>query len=213
MKPALQTLALLTTLFTLTTPGLRAEEAKPVDTTPKLAYGLLMKQSDKIVFAPCRDKSYAIVDDISPEQSVTASLKSLGMEGGKKFYVEVLGYVEGISLKVSGLNFARVDGRCQKPGGDDEAWRASGYEPGWALAAGGEQVSIKLQDKSDIHFPYSRFKREGKVARFEAGEGKNKLSLQFDQQVCRDAKSETLFGWTAHLTLNGQTLKGCAWQR
>lgn len=190
-----------------------AEEAKTADNTPKLASGLLMKQGDKLVFAPCRDRSYAIVDDTSPQKGITTALKSLGLDSGAKLYVEIYGVIEGINLKANTLNFARADGRCQPPGTSLEAWQATGNEPGWAMAAGGDTVQVKILGKSDVTVPYTPFKVDGDKVSFEATQGKNKVSLQLERQTCRDAKTNTLFGWTARLTVNDQPLKGCAWQR
>ena len=50
-------------------------------------------------------------------------------------------------LKATGFNMAQTEGRCQLPGTKEEAWRASGNEPGWVLAAGGD--SPVLQRGSD----------------------------------------------------------------
>lgn len=43
-------LAVLATILFAST--LHAEEAKPVDNTPKLAYGQMLKQGEKLVFRP-----------------------------------------------------------------------------------------------------------------------------------------------------------------
>ena len=122
--------ALLALLFAC---GLQAQDSKPADKTPRIASGLLMKQGDKLVFAPCRDRSYAMVDDISPERMVTRALDSVGLAAGKKLYVELMAVLDGGMLRASGLNLARAEGRCQQPGGNVESWRASGNEPGWLL--------------------------------------------------------------------------------
>ena len=53
--------------------GLQAQDGKPAATKPKLASGLMMKQGDKLIFAPCRDRSYATVDDISPAGMLSAA--------------------------------------------------------------------------------------------------------------------------------------------
>ena len=133
MKIRHSIIALLAALFAC---GLQAQDSKPADNTPKLASGLLMKQGDKLVFAPCRDRSYAMVEDISPERVVTRALNSVGLEAGKKLYVELMAVIEGGMIKASGLNLARTEGRCQQPGGNEESWRAAGNEPGWLLAVG-----------------------------------------------------------------------------
>lgn len=200
-------------LATFLCTGALAEEAKPVDNTPKLTYGLLMKQGGKLVFAPCRDRSYAIVDDVSSGGSVTQALNGIGLEAGKKLYVELVGVVEGMDLKASGLNFARAEGRCQLPGGAEENWRAAGNEPGWNLLAGGDKILLHRKGKPDVSVPYAPFRSEGNLASYEASQGGNKLTLRFEKMVCRDKATDVLLGWTATVTVNGETLKGCAWQR
>lgn len=203
-------IAFLAALAAFASSAVQSEEAA----SPKLASGLLMKQGDKLVFAPCRDRSYAIVDDISPNAEVTGALKRIGLEAGKKLYVELFAVIEGMDLKASGLNFARPEGRCQPPGSQDEAWQAAGN--GWALAAGGDQVMVKRPGKPDVVVPYAPFKTEGNLTSYEASQAGNKLALRFDRAVCQQqakGAGDVLLGWTARVTVNGETLKGCAWQR
>lgn len=186
---------------------------KPVDTTPRLAYGLMLKQGEKLVFAPCRDRSYAFMEDVSKDQLVTKALNMVGLESGKKLYVELLGIIEGVSLKASGINMAQTEGRCQLPGTKEEAWRASGNEPGWVLAAGGQMVTLKLPEKPELSLPYTPFKREGKLAIFEGASEAGKLTVRLEKTLCRDTMADAVFSWTATVTANGQTYKGCAWER
>ena len=186
---------------------------KPVDTTPKLAYGLMMKQGEKTIFAPCRDQSYAFMQDVSTDQFVTKALNMVGLDSGKKLYVELLGIIEGGTLKASGINMAKTEGRCQLPGTKEEAWRASGNEPGWVLAAGGQMVSFKQSEKPGLNLPYTPFKREGKLALFEGATEAGKLSVRLENTLCRDTMADAVFNWTATVTANGQTYKGCAWER
>lgn len=195
-----------------------AEEAPAAaEAVPKLAYGQLMQQGDKLVFAPCRERSYALVEDVSDGRAVLGALEQVGLAAGKKLYVELLGITDGQTLKASALNLARTDGRCQQPGGADEAWRAageaSGSAPGWALAAGGEEVMLKRQGEADLVLPYREFVRDGRVASYQGAAGGHALSLRLEQQACRDAAAAAVFGWTATLKVDGRTLQGCAWQR
>jgi putative lipoprotein len=202
--------ALAAALFAST---LHAQEAKPADTTPKVASGLMMKQGGKLVFAPCRDRSYAMVDDISPDGMVTKALDSVGLAAGKKLYVELMAVVDGGMLRASGLNLARAEGRCQQPGGNEESWRASGNEPGWLLAIGPEVVVLKRLGQPDVNVPGAPTVRDGVVVRFEARTGATRLKARFENKVCHDTMADAVFGWTATVEINGQTLKGCAWQR
>lgn len=193
--------------------ALHAEEAKPVDGTPKLAYGLMIKQGDKVLFAPCRDRSYAKFDDVSTDRSVTRLLDEMGLSAGQRLYVELLGVLENGTLKASGFNMLRVEGRCQMPGGKEEAWRAAGNDPAWALVAGGEHVQLLRYGQPEVALPYAEFKAEGKVRRYDAAQGGNKLAVRLEQTLCRDSAANAVFAWTATADLNGQVLKGCAWQR
>ena len=202
--------ALLALLFAC---GLQAQDSKPADKTPKIASGLLMKQGDKLVFAPCRDRSYAMVDDISPERMVTRALDSVGLAAGKKLYVELMAVLDGGMLRASGLNLARAEGRCQQPGGNVESWRASGNEPGWLLAVGPEVVVLKRLGQPDANVPPTPIVREGGVVRFEVQTEASRLKARFENKVCNDTMADAVFGWTAMVEINGQTLKGCAWQR
>lgn len=195
--------------------GVHADEAATpaAESKPKLAYGLMMKQGDKLVFSPCRDRSYALVEDVSADGSVLAGLEQVGLAAGKKLYVELLGVSDGLALKASALNLARTDGRCQQPGGADEAWRAAGIAPAWALAAGGEQIMVKRPGAADLVLPYREFVRDGRLARYDGEAAGHAVKLRFEQKTCRDATAAAVFGWTATLTVDGQTLQGCAWQR
>ena len=191
----------------------QAEEAKPVEKTPKLAYGLMMKQGDRLIFTPCRDRTYANVEDVSADGSVTKVLNSVGLDSGKRLYVELLGVLDNGLLKASGFNMARVEGRCQMPGGKEESWRAAGNDPAWALVAGGEHVRLQRYGKPEVVLPYAEFKLEGGVSRYDGRAEQNKLAVRLEKTLCRDVEVNGVFAWTASVDLNGQTLKGCAWQR
>lgn len=187
--------------------------SKPVDTKPRLAYGQVLKYGDKLMFAPCRDRSFVFFEDVSADGQVGKALDLIGLAAGKKLYVELLGFVEHDRLKASQVNFAQTDGRCQVPGTSDEAWRASGNEPGWILAAGGERVQFKRQGREEVVLPYAPVLPENGQANYRVSEGGHALILRFEQKLCRDQQANSVFGWTASVTLDGETLQGCAWQR
>lgn len=186
---------------------------KPADTTPRLAYGQMVQYGGKRMFAPCRDRSFYEFDDISIDGELGKTLDRVGLSAGRKIYVELIAYVEAGRLKASGLNLAHAEGRCQVPGGRDEAWRASGNEPGWILAAGSEWVQLKRFGQPEVTVPYAPFKQENEIASFDSRHGGQQLSIRFEHRTCTDSMADAVFGWTANLTLNGETLRGCAWQR
>lgn len=193
--------------------GLSAEEIKPPDNVAKLSYGQMIKQGEKLIFAPCRDRSYALLEDVSEDKKLTKALALIGLEQGKKLYVELKGVLEGGVLKASELNLAHTDGRCQQPGSKDEAWRAAGNEPGWMLAAGGAELLLKRQGKPNLLLPYNGFKSVGPLQVYEVTEDGQTLSVRIEPTLCRDTMAESVFGWSASVTINSETLKGCAWQR
>jgi len=185
--------------------GLQAEEAPAKATAAKFTYGMMMQAGDRAIFSPCRDRSYATMEDVSPDRAVTQALNSIGLASGKKLYVELMAEVEAGVLKASALNLARTEGRCQLPGTADEAWRAAGNEPGWVLAAGGDKVLLKRHGKPDLTAPYGA----DKPAVFTS----DNLSFRLENRICRDSMADDVFGWTATVTADGQSLQGCAWQR
>ncbi|PKO38304.1 MAG: hypothetical protein CVU33_09055 [Betaproteobacteria bacterium HGW-Betaproteobacteria-6] len=197
----------------LASTALQAEEAKPVDNTPKMAYGLLMQQGERLIFSPCRDRSYANVEDVSTDGSVTRALNSVGLAAGKRLYVELLGVLDNGTLKALAFNMARVEGRCQMPGGKEESWRAAGNDPAWALVAGGEYVRLQRYGKPEVVLPYTEFRSEGNVSRYDGSADRNKMAIRLEKTVCRDVQANGAFAWSASVELNGEVLRGCAWQR
>lgn len=189
--------------------GLHAAEAALAVSSPKFAYGMLLQHEGKVIFSPCRDRSYAIIEDVSPDHAVTQALNRIGLAAGKKLYVELMAVVEGGALKASALNLAQVEGRCQLPGTRDEAWRAAGNEPGWILAAGGERIVLKRHGQPDLTAPYLAAKQDGKAVVFAA----EHLAVRLENAICQDSTGTAVFGWTASVTAGDQMLQGCAWQR
>ena len=175
---------------------LHAEEVKSLDSLQKMAYGLMLKQGDRLIFAPCRDRSYANVEDVSADGSVTSVLNSVGLGAGKRLYVELLGVLHNGTLNASAVNMARVEGRCQMP-----------------LVAGSEYVQLRRYGNPEVVLPYTEFRTEGNVTRYDGANEHYKLSVRFDKTLCRDTETNGVFAWTATLNLNGQALKGCAWAR
>lgn len=188
------------------TPG---DSAPAVD---KIAKGLLMKHGERLIFAPCRDRSYVNVEDVSPNTAVTASLKEFGLGEGKNLYVEFMGKLDGGRLAVSAINLARREARCWQAGGPDEAWRAVGQPPGWTLVAGGGQLRLSRDGQADLSAAYSEIRNADGVAQIVTG-GAEKGDWRFRRQACVDQKAGILFGWQAELKVDGQLLRGCAWQR
>lgn len=121
--------------------------------------------------------------------------------------------VDGGMIRASGLNQARTDGRCQEPGGKEESWRAAGSEPGWLLAVGEEVVALLRPGAADLRLPCRVSGNEGGATRLESAVEGKRLAVALEKWMCRDPVADSVFGWTATVNVNGETLTGCAWQR
>jgi putative lipoprotein len=197
---------------TLLATVLHAEETRLLNNLPKMVYGMLRRQGDRLMFAPCHERSTAIVEDVSVDGSVISILNSVGLAAGKRLYVELLGVFDNGTLKASAVNMARVEGaaRCRVARRSHGVRRVMIRQ---ALVAGGEFVQLRRYGNPEVVLPYKEFRTEGKVTRYDGANESYKLSVRLDRLLCRDADMKGVFAWTATLDLNGQVLKGCAWTR
>lgn len=188
-----------------------AEEV-PAANEEKMAKGLLMKYQDRLIFSPCRQRSYFTLKDASPDAVLAAKLGALGLDVGKNVYVELFGRIDGDNLHFSRINFARKEARCLESGGPDELWRASGNDPAWQLVVGEGHVLLKRQGRSALKLPYGEIKTEGDLTTISVPD-QPASQWQLRQQSCRDKTAELLLGWHVEIKIDGEILQGCAWQR
>ena len=66
---------------------------------------------------------------------------------------------------------------------------------------------------AQVAVPAAPLTLEPGLATFSASKDNQSVSLRFERQLCYDTMADAVFGWTASVTANGETLKGCAWQR
>jgi putative lipoprotein len=176
----------------------------------KLARGILLESSGKLVLAPCRDRSYVTVNDISREGWVTKALTGIGLGGSRKIYAELVGKIDNSVLAVSALNFAYPDGRCQAPGGKDETWQAAG--DGWLLSLNDDSLSVRRGDGKAVAKAMSGAAPPVAAETTDWSRSGPGYAVRFQRQACR-SKDGAVFGWQATVEFEGQRLSGCAWQR
>jgi hypothetical protein len=100
---------------------------------PKIARGLLLLHEGRVFMAPCRDRSYVNVEDVSEGGAVLAALRDFGLAPGKQPLRRADGRAGGRQLlRVSGLNFAHATARCLGEAENEEDWRALGLQAEWA---------------------------------------------------------------------------------
>lgn len=186
-----------TTSVVPTTPMAQISAAAPAQ--PKIARGLLLLHEGRVFMAPCRDRSYVNVEDVSEGGAVLAALRDFGLAPGYNLYVELMGVQEGGLLRVSGLNFAHATARCLGEAENEEDWRALGLQAEWAAAAGAGALRVERADASELRTTYDAVKDDKGTRSIEA-EG---VALSFTPGLCRTADGKMLTGWRATLVPAG----------
>lgn len=199
----------LTALSCLAPPlAVSAEEAPKVD---KIARGLLMLHAEKLIFAPCRERIYAEIDDVSTDQQLGSALLKLGLAEKKPLYVEFVGQIDAGRLNASAINFASTQARCQSSASIDEKWRGIGQGPRWSLRIGEHTAKLAQEGQTELTFSDVALKLDGDQARLRFN-GNISEQWSFKRGLCHGEENNTLFGWQAELKRANGTLRGCAWQ-
>ena len=188
--------------------------AAAADATPpseQIARGLLMQHAGKMIFSPCRERTYVQVEDFSPDQTLSAALLTLGLAENKPLYVEFTGLAEADSLKVTWINFAHTEARCQASAKPDEKWRAIGDAPPWSMRLSERQV--RLEQAGQPEFRQSDVVMDAAPERIGIAVGKeHPEQWLLTRQLCHSEDKAILFGWHAELRRASGILVGCAWQ-
>ena len=188
------------------------QPAVPVPAVPKLAKGLLMQYGERLIFTPCRDRSYHDLKDISSQGVLRQELNVLGLAPTQALYVEFLATLEGPNLMASGLNMARRDTRCYDAGIPNETWRALGQDGSWSFVLAQGMLRFERQGKPLQEFPETRVsaRDEGFDLQSPAFSGE---TWAIEPGYCRTPQQDVVFGWRVNLNLAGEKLSGCAWLR
>ncbi len=192
-----------------------AVEPAPAVSEEKIAKGLLLQHEGRKIFSPCRHRSYYKLEDVSPNADVSAQLVKLGLVDGKNLYVEFLSVIEQDQLQAKHINLARAEARCHEAGGPDEIWRAAGQAnqgSAWQLVVAADELLLTRPGKPELKLAYKSH-QEGSGAVVLTTSDKPEAAWRIQRQYCQDQASGTLYGWQAELTVDGEVLKGCAWQR
>lgn len=201
-------LAALLCLSTLSLTPACAEEAPAGP--PPVARGLLLQHADRLIFSPCRERSYVSVVDESPEQAVTTTLHKLGLNAQTPVYVELLGQAESGSLRVTGLNLARLDARCYARQEARGPWQAAGQTPHWRLRTEGQELTLELAGNEALTSKFTEDVSTPQVSQLKTT-STPALSGEIKAETCTSASGEVT-GWTIKARYRGTELNGCAWR-
>ena len=182
----------------------------------KVARGLMLYSQDRMIFSPCRDRSYTSVEDGSSNGELSATLKQFGLADGKPLYVEVFGEAQAGMLRMHALNMAQQDARCYAPRRSTGEWRAAGGKPAWALTLFEGEATLQRADDKDLTGKYEETRSTPTEAEIRIAGGST-AAIRMTRQNCRetavDGGKERLYAWTAEIDIGGQKLQGCAWRQ
>lgn len=131
-------------------------------------------------------------------------------------YGEVIGHLEtGLTdgfvadyaarFVVDSINILTAENpkRCQLP---THPTRAFGTEPFWSISFEGKQLAFQKmgEEKQLLELSSSRIESDQRRYQFEGG------SLELNQRSCVDNMSDSIYGWSSQLELNGVKYQGCA---
>lgn len=150
-------------------------------------------------------------------QNVREQAEKLTRTPYQPIYAEVIGYLEPPSHRgfdsdytgrfvVQQVNMLTAENpkRCDQP---LRSTQVLGNEPFWSLKfEHAEQASFAVlgQDRQTLQLDERQITQTARHYLFD------NAKLQMNQKLCSDTMSDTLYGWTAALTMNEQDWQGCA---
>ena len=186
------------------------EAAKETPVEDKVARGLMLWNQDRMIFTPCRDRSYTAVDDASPDGATGKALKTLGLADGVPLYVEVFGEPASGMLRMHGLNMAQKDARCYAPRRSTGDWRAAGGKA-WALTVFEGKGTLQQADREDLVGNVNETSTHDRVEIHL--QSTSTVIIKLQRQTCHDTAQQRIYAWTAEVDHPGGKLSGCAWRQ
>jgi putative lipoprotein len=196
-------------------PAPAAPAAAPASTAPALPgvkplRGNAVLGKDGIGIVPCGESSQRIAE-IAPEAQ---PFLDKYLEGGAKEF-----FVEGEAVPAAGghlrvLRFHRLYSEgpgCDAPL-DSMRFAAWGNEPFWAAVDAGEALRIERLGSEPMVAQPRTFREDGADWLVEGQSSAGLLRLRLSPGFCSDGMSDSLYAWTATVTVGKDTLKGCGFR-
>jgi uncharacterized membrane protein/uncharacterized lipoprotein NlpE involved in copper resistance len=181
-----------------------AASAARLDPPRTLFRGMLSRDADRLLLAPCNGGRSLRVRDVSPEVIITAAITDIGFDERGSVYVEAYGKRQNGELWIDRLNRAGVEMSCPT---DAIGFGAQGNEPGWTFVSRGNAVTFSRQDGVEFDsppLPLSWRWRGGRPDRAEAvlktATESSAFDAVFTPRLCRDTMADAVYGFTATVT-------------
>ena len=133
--------------------------------------------------------------------------------GAKEFFLD--GWGRNVEGNPEFVSIDRI--YTEGPGCDEKdlglaLFRAKGNEPFWSIDVTPSGVILQRPDHETRTAEYQPLEKSADGVRHFAGDTpEGKLELTLTPGKCSDGMSDTVYGWTATASINGEQLKGCAY--
>ncbi|ORT51754.1 hypothetical protein ST37_05255 [Vibrio sp. qd031] len=165
-------------------------------------------------FQPCGSNQQYWVS-LAPE--VAKELQLLTREPYQPLYAELEGVLAPVGqavlstdfpaqFKVTAANLVSAENpqRCNQ---SPQPARAIGNEPNWIMKWDNEFITYQRMGSEAQTFPIAEVRSSQNKTTFRFDQPKGELALT--RGWCRDAMSDSLYGWQAQAKISGETLQGC----
>lgn len=224
LRQALPAIALMTLLTGCSSPS----TSEPVDITPAdsqqadangnkvqafMLRGSVVLGHESYSIQPCGStKQYWLTIPPTERQA----LADITRPGYEPMYGEFIGYLEpapadgfaadyDARFQVKQINLISAEmtqGCAQTP----HQTRAFGHEPGWVVEISGNQASLLRPDNQRQQQIISKKRIQSGLQHYQG----DAFQLDLTKQQCNDTMSDSLFGWHAELSWEGNSYRGCA---
>lgn len=89
------------------------------------------------------------------------------------------------------------------------AFLARGNEPFWSVRSGQDGVTLERPGVAAVSGPFNGVTESNGARRIESETPAGPLIVQLTPVPCSDGMSDTIFGWTAKVTLRNEAWSGC----
>jgi len=205
--------------LTLSACSQRAGEDEPAGTRMR---GEVILGHEVREFKPCGEDAELWV---IPGPELVDAYEALSYEAYAPVYAELRGEVgpppetgfgAGYQGQLTVLSLMRAAPAAESHGCAEDltgiAFRALGNEPFWGLHVSRDEIVFSMLGASDVTLPRAVPRREEGSWIYEAEADAGSVSLTLEEASCSDTMVGTRYSWRAHVTLDGDTYEGCAWE-
>lgn len=132
--------------------------------------------------------------------------------GAREFFVDGWA-IDAAAGKARVLRLERV--YSEGPGCDEAlggvVFVARGTEPFWSVRAGMDGVRLERPDHAPLDAEFTGVSEQGLDRIIAASTAEGALALRLTPGQCSDGMSDTVYGWTAQLTLGEEAFRGCGY--